>query len=68
MIRRYGMNEGKKKEIGAYDLQLEDGRLFLELVQESLHQGLECSKEESKIINDYLDDIAFGVEVVKSSK
>ncbi len=57
----------KYKYVDAYHLPKEDGELFLELVQESLHQGLECSKEDRKVIEVYLDDIALGIAVLKNN-
>ncbi len=50
-----------------YDLPSLDGKEFLELVQESLHQGLEYGEYERKIIEEYLEDIALGIAVNKSN-
>ena len=58
----------KYKYVDAYHLPKEEGELFLELVQESLHQGIEgYSDEHVKIIEVYLNDIAYGIQVLKNN-
>lgn len=55
---------GKTYNVDPYDLPSEVGGLFLECVQEGIHQGMDgWSESEQSVIMRYLEDITLGVRI-----